>query len=238
MVDITQKPYFQHRDAISCLLNPLQSHVEIQFLGFRRFFKNHERFIITNYKDLFVDIYTISELYRYGLFERTPSELSSAFHMWDHLPYSPPEIYEYKLKEAGHAHGLTIIQQHGDYCDSFVFTTHPKNNQINNFYLNEKDLFGFFIQEFYEKFSPILKDLTHQTFVVPPGESLSSMPSHILTLRQRECAEHLVRGLTTKEIARDLSVSPRTVEFHLNHLKSKFNARNRAHLCQIIRPYI
>lgn len=51
-----------------------------------------------------------------------------------------------------------------------------------------------------------------------------------LTAREREVMQHLARGFTSKEIARLLSISPRTVEEHRARLLSKLDARNVAEL--------
>jgi DNA-binding CsgD family transcriptional regulator len=40
----------------------------------------------------------------------------------------------------------------------------------------------------------------------------------------------IVRGSSSKEIARALQISPRTVEFHRANLLKKFGARNTAEL--------
>jgi len=51
-----------------------------------------------------------------------------------------------------------------------------------------------------------------------------------LTPRERDVAILTARGLSAKEIGRDLSLSYRTVEAHRARLQAKFNARNLAEL--------
>lgn len=55
-------------------------------------------------------------------------------------------------------------------------------------------------------------------------------PAISLTLRERQIVQHLSHGLTSKEIGRLLSISPRTVEEHRARLLAKFDARNVAEL--------
>lgn len=55
-------------------------------------------------------------------------------------------------------------------------------------------------------------------------------PSEKLTNREREVAEKLVQGMTAKEIARDLGLSPRTVEIHRGTLLRKLKAKNTLEL--------
>lgn len=48
--------------------------------------------------------------------------------------------------------------------------------------------------------------------------------------RQLECAQLIAKGLSSKEVARALNLSPRTVDEYINILKQKFNAKNRPQL--------
>jgi DNA-binding CsgD family transcriptional regulator len=51
-----------------------------------------------------------------------------------------------------------------------------------------------------------------------------------LTTREMEVLRLVAAGASGKEIARELLITSRTVEAHINHLKLKTRARNRAHL--------
>ncbi|MBY4595515.1 PAS and helix-turn-helix domain-containing protein [Ottowia caeni] len=53
-----------------------------------------------------------------------------------------------------------------------------------------------------------------------------------LTAREREVAAQLLRGLTSKEIGRELGVSHRTVEIYRARLMRKYGAGNAAELVQ------
>jgi PAS domain S-box-containing protein len=54
--------------------------------------------------------------------------------------------------------------------------------------------------------------------------------SAALTRREREVARLIAAGLTSKEIAREIGASPRTVEAHRARLMRKFDARSGAQL--------
>jgi DNA-binding CsgD family transcriptional regulator len=51
-----------------------------------------------------------------------------------------------------------------------------------------------------------------------------------LTLREREIAQQLATGATSKQIARRLGISPRTVEAHRARLMKKFEATTNGEL--------
>nr|WP_255564294.1 LuxR C-terminal-related transcriptional regulator [Mameliella sp. CS4] len=49
-----------------------------------------------------------------------------------------------------------------------------------------------------------------------------------MTPREAEVLKHLARGKTNKEITRDLDVSPKTVDNHLQNLFRKIGANTRS----------
>ena len=54
-----------------------------------------------------------------------------------------------------------------------------------------------------------------------------------LSGREREVFERLVAGLPNKQIARDLEISPRTVEFHRSHVMAKMQAGGISELVRL-----
>jgi len=54
-----------------------------------------------------------------------------------------------------------------------------------------------------------------------------------LTRREREVVQCLTKGLVNKEIARDMGISPRTVEVHRSNASHKLGARNLSELLNI-----
>jgi len=60
--------------------------------------------------------------------------------------------------------------------------------------------------------------------------SAQARAGSLLTLRELEVLERMGRGLTTKEIAFELDLSPRTVDIHRASLKNKLGLRSGAEL--------
>jgi two-component system response regulator FixJ len=54
--------------------------------------------------------------------------------------------------------------------------------------------------------------------------------SEQLTERERVVLAQLIKGASSKQAARDLGISPRTVEFHRANIMRKLDARNLADL--------
>lgn len=51
-----------------------------------------------------------------------------------------------------------------------------------------------------------------------------------LTPREREILELVAKGLSAKEIAGEIGIAPRTVEGHIDSVRLKVRARNKAHM--------
>ncbi len=51
-----------------------------------------------------------------------------------------------------------------------------------------------------------------------------------LTVREEEVVRLVARGMSNKAIARQLGISPRTVEGHLNHVFQKLDTTSRTEL--------
>jgi LuxR family transcriptional regulator of spore coat protein len=52
----------------------------------------------------------------------------------------------------------------------------------------------------------------------------------LLSAREQEVLEGIAAGLSAKQVARALIISPRTVERHIENIRVKMQARNTAHL--------
>lgn len=70
------------------------------------------------------------------------------------------------------------------------------------------------------------REMTQFLSTIEAGEQAGAPPE--LTLRQREVLAQVARGLSDKEIARLLALSPRTVEMHVARALAALGARNRS----------
>jgi class 3 adenylate cyclase len=67
--------------------------------------------------------------------------------------------------------------------------------------------------------------------VDPTAASIAESPAALtgsLSLREREVALLIARGLTNKQIAEELVISERTAEGHVDHIRDKLGVHNRA----------
>ncbi|EPX82556.1 PhnD/SsuA/transferrin family substrate-binding protein [Salipiger mucosus] len=68
---------------------------------------------------------------------------------------------------------------------------------------------------------------------LPRGAAADALPEVSLTRRERQVLTLVSRGLSSKEIATDLGISPKTVEFHRSNLLHKFDVRSAAQLVSV-----
>jgi len=65
--------------------------------------------------------------------------------------------------------------------------------------------------------------------IKPPGlESEGNYHKMVLTKREREVFELLVKNKTTKEIANELAISEKTVRNHISNVMQKLGVKGRA----------
>ncbi len=56
------------------------------------------------------------------------------------------------------------------------------------------------------------------------------MATDDLTVRERQVLEQVLLGLSSKQIAARLELSPKTVDIHRSHIREKMGARNTVDL--------
>ena len=69
---------------------------------------------------------------------------------------------------------------------------------------------------------------------VPEVPSPRRTPLSVLTRAERQVADKIAGGLTSRQIADELFVSPRTVDAHLSHIYRKLEIRTRARLAAMV----
>lgn len=79
-------------------------------------------------------------------------------------------------------------------------------------------------------FSPLIARQLGATLAGKPGEKGGKATLDLLTARERDVLVRIAEGRTTKEIAAELGISPRTVETHRLSLTRKLDIRSVAGL--------
>jgi DNA-binding CsgD family transcriptional regulator len=144
-----------------------------------------------------------------------------------------------------------------NYVDFFVFASALYNKKIINFYLNQRDILEQFVYDFKNKASKLITQGVSNKIILPENMQLrledinsdsiqlsesqtdlstiknQSQIIHYLgrsikcTKREMDCLHLLSSGYTAKEVAIQFGISPRTIENHINNIKSKFGLNRK-----------
>lgn len=146
---------------------------------------------------------------------------------------------------------LFLIKQNTSYTEVAVFASALGNNTIINRYFNDLGDLNNFVQYFSEKTEPLFAKAHNQRLILPahltPDIPAFSLPRYFdspydifyrnllqrqiyplkllkkLSEREIQCLYYLSRGYRYKAIAKQLALSARTIETHINNAKNKLN---------------
>lgn len=170
---------------------------------------------------------------------------------------SAKSLVEKSKTEFGVHFSLALNNKTSDGMEFYIFgLTSSDFSQKMKLY-NEISLLRLFIKRFKEEFGSLILKLNEYSVDMiklkgalfqksfnlypKPIERLQFL-EHIglempksLTPKEIEIVKHVVNGLSASKIADLLSISPRTVEHHLERIKDKFDCLTKAELIQKIR---
>ncbi len=210
-------------------------------------------------KSWLLEISTIENTSLHTTLRSVPFE-EPFYYMWCTTPDSKLTQLHNSL---GIWHGFDINFRLEDSVEGWSFSTSQDRYQINNLYLNNVKVFHRFILHLKEN-SPSLfeikdskqlavfknnSDISFQSSLSHKEEVnnfLSSLPSNGYSLminnsiiklspREVECIFHFSQGKTAKEIARILSISPRTVEDYIKNVKLKTGQSSKSALADMLK---
>lgn len=159
---------------------------------------------------------------------------------------------------------FTLRRYYPTHTDNFDFIAKRDDPAALNRFLNHIDLLQHFIDYFYDKAAHLLEEGAKQKLVYPVYEESVAVETHqedeekwrrefmealpiqsfrfqnalgelaILTAKELLCAQQLIRGKTSKEIACALNLSPRTVETHVESIKRKSGCYSKSKAIQLL----
>ena len=100
---------------------------------------------------------------------------------------------------------------------------------------SQSELVNFWLQEIGQ--SPVKKDKKSisNKLDLTPLNCDHVVPGAYLTPQETRCVKGLLAGGTIKEVAMDLGLSYRTVEFYVNNIKKKFGVKKKKLLLSLLR---
>lgn len=155
------------------------------------------------------------------------------------------------VEKFGFSHTLAIIEKSTNDVEFVFFSAHSDKQNILNIYLNNLTFLKQFTAYFKRECKMELAEMkevtvdmnifkgeafqaTDNVLDVPARNFLFDIP---LTGREKECLLHTVKGLTAKQIAKLLKISPRTVEAHLENIRKKYGLKQKRDFHRLLEEY-
>ena len=209
----------------------------ITYFTYSRFYHTGERLYLSTHRDI-LENYLKNNYYLIGNTEGSPQSYIAQTVMWSSLPNQ--KVFEDTKAIYSISNGIFIIQPQATYCECFGFAGDLHNDKLINVYLTHIDFLKNFILDFKDKATSLIHRASQHKIILPynnvNGDFLDKdkvlfEPHKLrLTERQKQCAYLLLQGKTTKEIAKQLQLSPRTIETYIINLKSKLMSTNKTRL--------
>jgi len=256
--------YLIQQEDIDKLCQPIKD-LGINYFLYIKAFNDGTRTQLTNNLAWSEHFYK-NNYYLMGEFDDPQRTYCPGLFLWSTLPCQ--QIYQDIRNHFSIDHGVTLVEKINDGYEFFHYGAHLNNYKIINFYLNNFDYLKRFNLYFKDRGANLIKLAENLRVQIPTRECaelinldnfLSLQDSyqnfiaqtpikryyldHIgsdtyLTQREVECLYWLAKGNSSKEIARSLQISERTVEEHLLHIKAKIGCNKNSQLVYLLTKHL
>jgi len=132
-----------------------------------------------------------------------------------------------------HGNCFCKMNRKDEFCEYFLFYSPVHNGAIINFYLNNLQELELFCDYFLQAAKNFISEADKYRIQPTRDDSrpkLSEQESlaESMTAREKDVARLLVTGATIKDVGIALSISPRTVESHVEKMKLKYGCSRKS----------
>lgn len=219
----------------------------LTYFDYARNYYNEKSFILAT------DLDYVHYFVNHDCYNTTPPPLTTpGQYLWQgyiNLDF----LYDVK-SDFNYDHGITIIRNHVEFEEIFNFASHSINRKILSLYLNRLEILEQFINCFLDKASALISDAYKKPIAVINASSFQQVSEFDFTLdllneftqnlknlkvnnqiikltkRESECLNLLLKGYSSKRIARELDISYRTVEIYCDNIRKKTSSNTRLEL--------
>lgn len=227
------------------IIKPLKQ-FHITHFDYCKSYSNGSRISLTN-NPRHLLAYLSEKHYLEGSTEAKPELYAQQVVLCSTLPKQ--KLFHWARSNFNIDHVIYFIRPYNDFCEFFCFGSTVNHPEVINFYLNNLDLLQRFIDYFKREAAPLIKQGENDKITLPftrASSSFSNSSKYIgslkqlldidelvdseLTSRQLDCAKLLLMSKSNKEIATHLNLSPRTIEFYINNIKTKLQCKRKTQL--------
>ncbi|HHF7349672.1 TPA: helix-turn-helix transcriptional regulator [Legionella feeleii] len=232
------------------LFNPILNSIGISYFNYIKIYhEDCSRELLTNNPDWIEHFYKNALYNSIGAID-VEHLLPKGYFLWSELDNKDP-VYLQGRDFFNIDNGISFIIKRDDVTYLYIFAAGKEKYDINNFYAGNIDLLQRFIHFFNDQARSLIQEASHNRIYLPGQQIinptrvnnivvtermreqfldktqvnryflLNESDNLYLTKKQASCARLFARGLTSKHIAREMSLSPRTVEGYILDIKSK-----------------
>lgn len=237
-------PCFSHANEFKTLCSPLEK-IQINYFGYAHLNHDKKLTVMNNHPD-FLAHYLQKKYYNADIHLAQLSN-NNQYLIVDALELSAQsKLVNEDAKQFGVHHLFTVINHDHTGKHFYHFANESSSYAINQFYVNNLDLLKTFIQYFHSQLQassqlalihemPLIIDDKQANFSVDSAlldQQTDSRKTFLkaiganLSPQQTKCVELLIKGYAAKQIAAQLSLSQRTVENYLAHIRQQFGFKN------------
>jgi DNA-binding CsgD family transcriptional regulator len=237
---------------VDVICAPIFSSLQTKAFSFCRAYKDGGRVYFCNFSDWGEHVIKNDYLNTFSFKQEPVFEKVSLWKFWPKQDRKYRQLIQDAEQSFSQNSGIALTHHYENHSDFFSLRGYSAHSvyEANACYLNNLELIRRFTGYFLSKIDPLLRSAQkdqllysqHQSCLPIQGHQPESDTNHgykellsvfsqtqifcegiHVTPRQVECIVYMMLGKSSKEIARDLCISQRTVEAHISHLKSKLN---------------
>lgn len=237
----------------------------ITFFSHTRIFDDGSRIDLNNHAQMIEEFYYGKDkMYKLYTPEVKPKNKSDQILLLDSLDDNAS--FEFLREGYNIDHMLVKIDKHDTFCDVWNFGTTKDNKNINQLYSNHLDILILFTLYYRDKCHELIKTcekdpiLIKESFLTQSDNlaeasklfeeiraSLQAQTNRYyldiksngeyLTKAEIECCYWIYQGKTSEEIAIVTNRSKRTIDKHIENIKTKLSCYNKGQLIKIIKGF-
>jgi DNA-binding CsgD family transcriptional regulator len=253
---ISNHPCFRATSDILPIIAPLERYFGVTHFCHIKRYPDSSHVIVTNTPD-FSELFIKEKFYKHSFCGDFDS-YDTRNILGAHLGYDEVSVAMEQNKGMGNL--FIITQKLESHLDIFSFGADAKNTAINQFYLNNQDLFENYVESFKDSAKPILDKLDKHRLLYPTNcidktnlskhvcpkvdfQHIQKFQSEIskkskspnkklgsLTQREFEVLHWQSQGKTMEEIGIILEITTRTVKAHIRNIKDKLSCESQFQL--------
>ena len=243
-------PLFTLKPTMQELVSPFLQMYGLNYFQYLRCYSDGSFGLLTNDTSLTEYFHTAeNEPVIFSSYESTQAPLHSYWFSWDEkLPGAPVQM----AREKCHLyHGITWVRRAKDYYDMIAVALPQERPDPSSFYLSILGAIESFVYAFDKDHRSLItvmdknrialptpnRDVNYQSMCIASGKIpvIGRYGDTYITTQELACVRWLLQRLTYKEIARILTISPRTVETYVNRVKERTGCISQVELQALIR---